>query len=154
MLAIAYSFGKFFTYVAKTLANLTYPHKEKNRELQWHHFFEIDVVKSLTQSIKNLCQLDFFTKSLTILFVLIYSELRVLWVQKKRSDILVLLWQKCQFFKVYYLWLKKSITKVNVLLVIGELMASFGKVLRSFGDIYYCVCYDFLWIIFSKSVFY
>ena len=34
--------------------------------------FEIDVVKSLTQSIKNLCQLDFFEKGLTVLFVLIY----------------------------------------------------------------------------------
>ena len=36
------------------------------------------VVKSLSQSIKHLCQLDFFTKRLTILFVLIYSELRLL----------------------------------------------------------------------------
>jgi hypothetical protein len=75
--------------------------------------------------------LTFFTKSLTILFVLIYYELRVpvLWIQQK-SKILVLLWQK-----VYYLWLKKSVTKINAFLVISELMASFGKVLRSFGDI-------------------
>ena len=41
------------------------------------HIFEIDAVKSLTQSTKNLCQLDVFTKNLTILFGLIYSELRV-----------------------------------------------------------------------------
>ena len=68
------------------------------------HIFEIDVVKSLTQWIKNLYQLDFFTKSLTILFVSIYSELRVLSVQQKRGYILILLWKK-----VYYLWLKKSI---------------------------------------------
>ena len=58
---------------------LTYPHREEDRELLWHHyiFFEIDAVKSLTQSTKNLCQLEFFTKNLTILFGLIYSELRV-----------------------------------------------------------------------------
>ena len=30
---------------------------------------------------------------------------------------------------------KKSVTKINTFLVISELMASFGKVLRSFGDI-------------------
>ena len=31
--------------------------------------------------------------------------------------------------------IKKSITKINAFLVISELMVSFGKVLRSFGDI-------------------
>ena len=31
--------------------------------------------------------------------------------------------------------IKKSITKINAFLVISELMASFGKVLRSFGII-------------------
>ena len=60
------------------------------------------------------------------------AELRVLWVQQNRSDILVLLWQKCQIFKVFYLWLKKFDTKINAILVISELMASAGKVLRHF----------------------
>ena len=114
---------------------LTYPHRKEDREIAMASVFFTDFVKSLTQSIKNLCQLDCFTKSLTILFVLIYSELRVLWIQQKRSDILVFLWQKCQFFRVYFLLLKNSITKINAFLVISELMAPLGKVLRSFGDI-------------------
>ena len=98
--------GKFFTYAAKIKLLLTYPHREEDRRIAMAslHIFEIDVVKSLTQWIKNLYQLDFFTKSLTILFVSIYSELRVLSVQQKRGYILILLWKK-----VYYLWLKKSI---------------------------------------------
>ena len=53
-------------------------------------------------------------------------------MQQKRSDILVLLWQKCQIFKVFYLRLKKFDTKINAILVISELMASAGKVLRRF----------------------
>ena len=54
-------------------------------------------------------------------------------MQQNRSDILVLLWQKCQIFKVFYPWLKKFDTKINATLVIGELiMASAGKVLRHF----------------------
>ena len=45
-------------------------------------------------------------------------------MQQNRSDILVLLRQKCQIFKV----LKKFDTKINAILVISELMASAGKV--------------------------
>ena len=78
-----------------------------------------------TQSIKSLCQCDSFNKSLAILFVFIYSELKILWVQQKRSDILVLLWQKCQLFNVYYLWLKNLLQKsMHFLWSISELMAS------------------------------
>ena len=47
----------------------TYPDREEDRGIA---IFEIDFVKSLTQSIRTLCQHDFFTKRLTILFVLIY----------------------------------------------------------------------------------
>jgi hypothetical protein len=75
---------------------LTYPHREEGQGIAMASpFLILNVVKSVSQSIKNLCQLDFFTKSLTILFVLIYSELRVLGVQQKRSDILVFTTQ-CQ----------------------------------------------------------
>ena len=42
---------------------------------------------------------------------------------------------KMSSFKFYYLWLKKSITKINAFLAFSEVMASFEKVLRSFGDI-------------------
>ena len=60
-------------------------------------------------------------------FDLLCAELRVLWVQQKRRDILVLLWRKCQIFEFYYLWLKKFDTKINATLVISELMASVHK---------------------------
>jgi hypothetical protein len=77
--SIAIAYSKFFPYVAKTLANLS------TGNCYGITIFDIDFVKSLSQSIKNLCQLDFFSKSFNILFVLIW----VLWVQQKRSDILV-----------------------------------------------------------------
>jgi hypothetical protein len=112
---------------------LTYPHREEDRGIAMASLFlRLMLLKVLPNQLKIFVNLTFFTKSLTILFVLIYSELRVpaLWIQQKRSKILVLLWQK-----VYYLWLKKSVTKINAFLVISELMASFGKVLRCFGDI-------------------
>ena len=105
----------------------------------------IGFVKTSLQSIKDLCQLDFFTKSLTFCFVLIYwlcwaeSTASTAALQQKRSDILVLLWQKCQIFKVNYLWLKKFDTKINAILLISELMASVRKVLRHFyphGEIF------------------
>ena len=98
----------------------------------------IGFVKTSLQSIKDLCQLDFFTKSLTFCFVLIYwlcwaeSTASTAALQQKRSDILVVLWQKCQIFKVNYLWLKKFDTKINAILLISELMASVRKVLRHF----------------------
>ena len=105
----------------------------------------IGFVKTSLQSIKDLCQLDFFTKSLTFCFVLIYwlcwaeSTASTAALQQKRSDILVVLWQKCQIFKVNYLWLKKFDTKINAILLISELMASVRKVLRHFhrhGEIF------------------
>ena len=108
----------------------------------------IGFVKTSLQSIKDLCQLDFFTKSLTFCFVLIYwlcwaeSTASTAALQQKRSDILVVLWQKCQIFKVNYLWLKKFDTKINAILLISELMASVRKVLRHFhrhGEIFITV---------------
>ena len=105
----------------------------------------IGFVKTSLQSIKDLCQLDFFTKSLTFCFVLIYwlcwaeSTASTAALQQKRSDILVVLWQKCQIFKVNYLWLKKFDTKINAILLISDLMASVRKVLRHFyrhGEIF------------------
>ena len=105
----------------------------------------IGFVKTSLQSIKDLCQLDFFTKSLTFCFVLIYwlcwaeSTASTAALQQKRSDILVVLWQKCQIFIVNYLWLKKFDTKINAILLISELMASVRKVLRHFhrhGEIF------------------
>ena len=110
----------------------------------------IGFVKTSLQSIKDLCQLDFFTKSLTFCFVLIYwlcwaeSTASTAALQQKRSDILVVLWQKCQIFKVNYLWLKKFDTKINAILLISELMASVRKVLRHFhrhGEIFTKGCH-------------
>jgi ankyrin repeat protein len=66
--------GKFFTYVAQNSSALIHIGK-KTGNCYGITIFMIDIVKSFLQSIKNLCQLDFFTKSLNILFVLIYSEL-------------------------------------------------------------------------------
>ena len=91
----------------------------------------IGFVKTSLQSIKNICQLDSCKKSLVICFDLL-AVLRVLRVQRNRSDVLVLLRQKCQIFKVFYLWLKKFDTRINAILVISELMASARKVLRHF----------------------
>ena len=56
---------------------LTYPHREEDWGIAMASLF-------LRLILLNLSQLDFFTKCLTILFVLIYSELKVLRVQQKR----------------------------------------------------------------------
>ena len=135
---------KYFTYVTKTLLHLS---TLRGRPGNWFGttIFVIGFVKTSLQSIKDLCQLDFFTKSLTFCFVLIYwlcwaeSTASTAALQQKRSDILVVLWQKCQIFKVNYLWLKKFDTKINAILLISELMASVRKVLRHFhrhGEIF------------------
>ena len=76
---------------------LTYPDSEEDRGIA---IFEIDFVKSLTQSIRTLCQLDFFTKSLTILFVLIYSELSWEHCESSRKEVTSIL---CLFFAYHFL---------------------------------------------------
>jgi hypothetical protein len=67
----------------------TYPHREE--DCYGISIFVTDIVKSFLQLIKYLCQLDFFTKSLTILFVLIYSELRCCECSRKE----VIFWFCC-----------------------------------------------------------
>ena len=58
---------------------LTYPHKEEDRGIAMASLFlRLILLKVLPNQLKSLCQRDFVTKSLTVLFVLIYSELRVL----------------------------------------------------------------------------
>ena len=118
---------------------LTYPHREEDRGIDLAPLFLwLVLLKLLCNQLKIFVNLTFSQK--VWLFSLFWftssAELRVLQVQlhcsKKRSDILVLLWQKCQTFNVYYLWLKKFDTKINAILVISELMAAAGKVLRHF----------------------
>ena len=89
----------------------------------------IGFVKTSLQSIKDLCQLDFFTKSLTFCFVLIYW---LCWAESTASTAALQQKKECQIFKVNYLWLKKFDTKINAILLISELMASVRKVLRHF----------------------
>ena len=113
----------------------TYPHGEEDRGIDLTPLFLwLVLLKLLCNQLKIFVNLTFSQKVWP--FVLFWftscAELRVLWMQQKRSDILVLLWQKCQIFKVFYLWLKKFDTKINAILVISELMASAGKVLRRF----------------------
>ena len=113
----------------------TYPHREEDRGIDLAPLFLwLVLLKLLCNQLKIFVNLTFSQKVWP--FVLFWftscAELRVLWVQQNRSDILVLLWQKCQIFKVFYLWLKKFDTKINAILVISELMASAGKVLRRF----------------------
>ena len=112
-----------------------YPHREEDRGIDLAPLFLwLVLLKLLCNQLKIFVNLTFSQKVWP--FVLFWftscAELRVLWVQQNRSDILVLLWQKCQIFKVFYLWLKKFDTKINAILVISELMASAGKVLRCF----------------------
>ena len=118
---------------------LSYPHREEYREINLATLFLwLVLLKLLCNQLKIFVNLTFSQK--VWLFVLFwftgFAELRVLQVQlhcsKKRSDILVLLWQKCQIFKVNYLWLKKFDTKINAIFLISELMASVRKVLRHF----------------------
>ena len=46
---------------------------------------------------------------------------------------ILLVWLKCEFYKsIYCLWLKKSDSWINAILVISELMASVNKTLRHF----------------------
>ena len=112
---------------------LTYPHREKDQGIAMASLFlRLMLLKVLPNQLKIFVNLTFST-NVWPFCLFWFTQLRFLWVQQKRSDILVLLRQKCQFFKVYYLWLKKSITKINAFHVISELMASFRKVLRSFG---------------------
>ena len=113
----------------------TYPHKEENRGIDLAPLFLwLVLLKLLCNQLKIFVNLTFSQKVWPFVLFSFTScaELRVPWVQHKRSDILVLLWQKCQIFKVFYLWLKKFDTKINAILVISELMASTGKVLRRF----------------------
>ena len=120
----------------------TYPHIEEDWGIDLAPLFLwLVLLKLLCNQLKIFVNLTFSQKVWP--FVLFWftscAELRVLWVQQNRSDILVLLWQKCQIFKVNYLWLKKFDTKINAILLISELMASVRKVLRHFhrhGEIF------------------
>ena len=87
--------GKFFTYVTKIIANLaTYSSKLKN--YNGIIIFEIDIMKNSSPINLNLCQTWLFHNCFGCFFCfdLLWAELRVQWVQQKRSAILVLTWQK------------------------------------------------------------
>ena len=116
---------------------LSYPHKEEYREINLATLFLwLVLLKLLCNQLKIFVNLTFSQKVWR--FVLIYwlcwaeSTASTAALQQKRSDILVLLWQECQIFKVNYLWLKKFDTKVNAILLISELTASVRKVLGHF----------------------
>ena len=125
---------------------LTCLHREEYRGIDLATLFLwLVLLKLLCNQLKIFVNLTYSQK--VWLFLLFwftsFAELRVLQAQlhcsKKRSDILVLLWQKCQIFKVNYLWLKKFDTKINAILVISELIALVRKVLRHFrrhGEIF------------------
>ena len=86
---------KYFMYVAKTCANLTtYSKKQENYTVTI--IFEIDIMKNSSPINLNLCQTWLFHLLFGCLFCfdLLWTELRVLWVQQKRSVILVSTWQK------------------------------------------------------------
>ena len=110
---------------------LTYPLREEDREIDLAPLFLWLVLLKLSNQLKIFVNLTLLQKVWP--FCLFWFTLSwVLWVQQERSDSLVLLWHKRNFFKVYYLRLKKFDTKINAILVISELMASVGKVLRRF----------------------
>ena len=86
---------KCFTCVTKTIANLaTYSRKPEN--YNGTIIFEFDIMKNSSPINLNLCQTWLFHLLFGCLFCfdLLWTELRVLWVQQKRSAILVLTWQK------------------------------------------------------------
>ena len=88
-------FSKCFTCVTKTIANLaTYSRKPEN--YNGTIIFEFDIMKNSSPINLNLCQTWLFHLLFGCLFCfdLLWTELRVLWVQQKRSAILVLTWQK------------------------------------------------------------
>ena len=94
---------------------LTYPHREKDWGIDLAPLFLwLVLLKLLCNQLKIFVNLTFSQKVWPIFLFWFTScaQLRVLWVLQKRCDIFVLLWQTCQIFKVFYLWLKKFDTKV------------------------------------------
>ena len=92
------TFHNFFTFVTKTFANLaTYSRKQES--YNGTIIFEFDIMKNSSPINLNLCQTWLFHLLFGCLFCfdLLWTELRVLWVQQKRSAILVLTWQKCEY---------------------------------------------------------
>ena len=90
-----HAYSKCFTCVTKTIANLaTYSRKPEN--YNGTIIFEFDIMKNSSPINLNLCQTWLFHLLFGCLFCfdLLWTELRVLWVQQKRSAILVLTWQK------------------------------------------------------------
>ena len=104
---------------------LTYPHREEERGIDLAPLFlRLVLLKLLSNQLKICVNLTFSQKVWP--FSLFWFTL--CWAESAVS----LLCQKCQIFKVYYLWSKKFDTKINAIIVISELMASVGKVLRHF----------------------
>ena len=79
----------------KTMANLT-TFNRKPGNYNGTIIFEVDIMKNSSPINLNLCQTWLFHLLFGCLFCfdLLWTELRVLWVQQKRSAILVLTWQK------------------------------------------------------------
>ena len=131
---------------------LSYPHREEYREINLATLvLWLVLLKLLCNQLKIFVNLTFsqkvwlFHKKFDFLFcfdllaLLSWEYWKYSCTAAKKKWLLVLLWQKCQIFKVNYLWLKKFNTKINAILLISELMASFRKVLRHFhrhGEIF------------------
>ena len=93
----------------------TNSHREEHRGIDLAPLFLwLVLLKLVCNQLKIFVNLTFSQKVWPIFLFWFTScaELRVLWVLQKRCDIFVLLWQTCQIFKVFYLWLKKFDTKV------------------------------------------
>ena len=89
------SWCKCFTCVTKTIPNLaTYSRKPEN--YNGSIIFGFDIMKNSFPINFNLCQTWLFHLLFGCLFWfdLLWTEIKVLWVQQKRSAMLVLTWQK------------------------------------------------------------
>ena len=87
--------SKYFTCVTKAIANWA-SYRRKAENFNGTIIFEFDIMKNSSPINLNLCQTWLFHLLFGCLFCfdLLWTELRVLWVQQKRSAILVLTWQK------------------------------------------------------------
>ena len=112
---------------------LTYPHREEHPGIDLEVLLLcLVLLKGFSNQLKIVDNLTFSKKVWPFClfgFTLCWAESAVSAVEKKWHFGFIV--AKMSIFKVYFLWLKKSDAKMNLFLVISDLMASFKKVFRS-----------------------